>query len=161
MGFAPLANPRMVMVVTLNGTHGNAGLGGPAAGPVFHNVGIEALRLMDIPRDGGDPETLITANTSADDLADADTRPDQANVLSEGEDDAAPGATAASTVAEADSDAVKAPNFSGMTMRAVLAQAAERGLNVVPTGSGVARGQSPPAGAVLREGERIRVKFTR
>ena len=47
MGFAPLTNPQMVMVVTLNGTHGNSGFGGAAAAPVFHNVGIEALRVLD------------------------------------------------------------------------------------------------------------------
>src|SRR5262249_43013007 len=31
MGFAPLTNPAIVVVVTLNGTHGTAGFGGAAA----------------------------------------------------------------------------------------------------------------------------------
>jgi hypothetical protein len=53
------------------------------------------------------------------------------------------------------------PNFSGMTMRAVLAEAAAKGIAVMPAGSGIARMQSPPAGAILHEGERIRVQFSR
>ena len=46
-----------------------------------------------------------------------------------------------------------------MTMRAVLAEAAAKGLSVLPDGSGIARVQSPPPGAPLHQGERIRVQF--
>ena len=48
-----------------------------------------------------------------------------------------------------------------MTLRAVLKEASEKGLPVQPDGSGVARIQSPPPGAVLHRGERIRVQFAR
>ena len=48
-----------------------------------------------------------------------------------------------------------------MTMRAVLTEAAAKGIPVQPDGSGVARVQEPPAGAVLHQGERIRVQFAR
>ena len=51
MGFAPLTNPAMVVVVTLNGTHGTGGFGGRAAAPVFHAVATEALRVLDVPKD--------------------------------------------------------------------------------------------------------------
>ena len=53
----------------------------------------------------------------------------------------------------------RVPNFRGMTMRAVLAEAAAKGLSILPDGSGVARVQSPPPGAPLHQGERIRVQF--
>ena len=53
------------------------------------------------------------------------------------------------------------PDFRGMTMRAVLAEAAEKGLTILPDGSGVARLQDPPPGAALHPGERIRVQFAR
>src|SRR5262249_61596286 len=74
MGFAPLTNPAIVMVVTLNGTHGNAGFGGAAAAPVFKTVAAEALRVMEVPKDILEESplpTLIAADMS--DLADADT----------------------------------------------------------------------------------------
>ena len=57
--------------------------------------------------------------------------------------------------------APRVPNFRGMTMRAVLAEAAQKGYAMQPDGSGIARVQSPPAGAILHEGERIRVRFAR
>jgi cell division protein FtsI (penicillin-binding protein 3) len=52
MGFAPVANPAVVVVVTLNGTSGgSAGFGGVAAAPVFREVAMHALRILDVPRD--------------------------------------------------------------------------------------------------------------
>ena len=61
MGFAPVTNPAIVVVVTVNGTHGgSAGYGGPVvAAPVFREVATEALRVLDVPRDLPD-----TARTS-------------------------------------------------------------------------------------------------
>ncbi len=52
MGFAPVANPAVVVVVTLNGTSGgSAGFGGVAAAPVFREVTMHALRILDVPKD--------------------------------------------------------------------------------------------------------------
>jgi cell division protein FtsI (penicillin-binding protein 3) len=51
MGFAPVNNPALVAIVTINGTGGNAGMGGPTAGPVWTAVMNEALRLYNIPKD--------------------------------------------------------------------------------------------------------------
>jgi hypothetical protein len=44
-------------------------------------------------------------------------------------------------------------------MRSVLAEAAARGITVLVDGTGVARAQDPPAGAALRAGDTIRVRF--
>jgi membrane peptidoglycan carboxypeptidase len=52
LGFAPVANPRIVIAVTLNGTTGgSAGYGGPVAAPVFREVATAALRILDVPKD--------------------------------------------------------------------------------------------------------------
>ncbi|HEV3331340.1 MAG TPA: penicillin-binding protein [Bryobacteraceae bacterium] len=153
MGFAPLTNPAIVVVVTLNGTHGTAGFGGQAAAPVFHAVATEALRVMDVPRDLPDqtpPPAQLAKKAEVDDLSIADIGSDQPNILEEGDEE---GETAPA--------GPRVPNFRGMTMRAVLATAAAQGLTIVPGGSGVARMQSPPAGSLLHEGERIRVQFVR
>jgi cell division protein FtsI (penicillin-binding protein 3) len=156
LGFAPLTNPAMVVVVTLNGTHGLAGFGGAAAAPVFHRVAQEALRVLEVPRDLPDETPVKPAGKKEDvnDLSIAEVGSDQPNILddSEEEDGGTPVAANAG---------LRAPNFGGMTMRAVLAEAASRGLMVVPEGSGVARLQDPPAGAPLHEGDRIRVHFAR
>ena len=174
MGFAPVINPAVIVVVTVNGTHGIEGFGASAAGPVFKAVMTEALRILDVPKDVPENapaktpgKTQIAQNQALDDLASADTTGDQPNILEDREDDEdssasppqafvgpklpAPPAPAAGTV----------PNFKGMTLRAVLAEAAAKGLSVQPNGSGVARVQNPPPGAVLHQGERIRVQFAR
>src|SRR5262249_50792459 len=118
----------------------------------------EALRLLDVPHDLPDqemPPTLIAVNDgSADDLSDVALTADGQNILEDGDDDAAQQDPALK-------NAPPVPNFRGMTMRAVLAQAAEKGYAVQPDGSGIARMQSPPAGAILHEGERIHVRFAR
>jgi cell division protein FtsI (penicillin-binding protein 3) len=155
IGLAPLNNPAIVVVVTLNGTHGNQGFGGRAAAPVFHTVAAEALRVLDVPRDlPEEPAPAPVAENAAekDDLAIADLGSLGPNILEEGEEDA-PAATATA--------GPRVPDFKGKTMRAVLAEAAEKGLAVIPDGSGVARLQYPPAGSALRQGERIRVRFSR
>ena len=181
LGIAPLTNPRVVVVVTLNGTHGGAaGFGGVVAAPVFKVVAAEALRVLDVPKDL--PETipakmLVAKDEPVGDLADADTREGIPNILEEGEDEDAvagsvgdhgagaggqgPGAGGQGPAAGEQGPAAgeRVPNFRGMTMRAVLAEAAARGLTVLPDGSGIARVQSPPPGAPLHEGERIRVEF--
>jgi cell division protein FtsI (penicillin-binding protein 3) len=154
MGFAPLTNPAMVAVVTLNGTHGTAGFGGLAAAPVFHAVVTEALRVLDVPKDLPDEtptRTPVASNAEAGDLAIADIGRGQPNILEDADDEEQPDQPAGPTV----------PNFRGMTMRAVLAEAAAKGLTVLPDGSGVARVQYPPPGSTLHQGERIRVEFAR
>jgi cell division protein FtsI (penicillin-binding protein 3) len=159
IGFAPLNNPSIVVVVTLNGTHGNLGFGGRAAAPVFHAVATEALRVLDVPKDLPEkPAPTVVAGNAADkdDLAIADLGSRGPNILEESEQDA-PAASATATAPAGPT----VPDFKGKTMRAVLAEAAERGLPVIPDGSGVARMQRPPAGSVLRQGERIRVRFSR
>lgn len=170
VGFAPVTNPSVVVVVTLNGTHGTAGFGGPVAAPVFKVVAAEALRVLDVPKDLPDDGPQV-ASVAADvsDLADADLTA-QGNILEDGDEDALQVANAhptqpvgpvAPAVPKPPDTRPRVPNFSGMTMRAVLAEAASKGIAVVPAGSGIARLQSPPAGAVLHEGERIRVQFSR
>lgn len=174
MGFAPLTNPSIVVVVTLNGTHGEGGFGGASAAPVFHAVATEALRVMEVPKDLPDqlpPNTLMAA-ANVDDLAIADAEPGRPNILEEGDDDDKPGDEPAFVVV-GPAPPVKpvqtvhvpapptVPDFKGKTMRAVLAEAAAKGLTVLPDGSGIARVQSPAPGSVLHSGERIRVQFER
>ncbi len=128
------------------------------AAPVFHEVATEALRVMEVPRDLPDekPATEVTAADNADDdLSDAN-QSDADNILLAADDDA----DAPETLL-AGPPGPTVPNFRGMNMRAVLAEAAQKGLTILPTGSGIARLQYPPPGSLLHGGERIRVQFVR
>ena len=51
LGFAPATNPSLVVVVTVNGTTGEAGFGGSAAGPVFVRLMTSALTRLGVMRD--------------------------------------------------------------------------------------------------------------
>jgi cell division protein FtsI (penicillin-binding protein 3) len=173
MGIAPLTNPAVVVVVTLNGTHGTAGFGGAAAAPVFKAVATEALRILDIPKDVPDREPPATQmarkqdpNQPLDDLAIAELGSQQPNILEDADDEEQPAQPAHAPAAEnrpanGGPAAGTVPNFKGMTLRAVLMEATAQGISVQPDGSGVARVQDPPPGSILHQGERIRVRFVR
>jgi cell division protein FtsI (penicillin-binding protein 3) len=161
MGFAPVGNPRVVVVVTLNGA---SKYGGAVAAPVFREVASTALRLLDVPKDlpeGISPDSAGPDNL--DDLAIAGlSSPPPAPPA------AVPAAAggALPTISPAGTAHVQAvgptvPDFKGKTMRAVLEESAALGLSVDVQGSGLARAQAPPAGTLLAIGERVRVQFAR
>jgi cell division protein FtsI (penicillin-binding protein 3) len=57
LGFAPVTNPALVVLVTVHNTSGENGQGADAAAPVWTAIMTEALRMMDVRKDI--PETLI------------------------------------------------------------------------------------------------------
>lgn len=168
MGFAPVTNPALIVMVTLNGTVGEAGFGGPSAGPVFNKVTTEALRILDIPRDL--PETSkpakdnILVATNYDDSAIAGL--DGSSILEE-DPTASPQLTNAAfgedgvTVTPAVMTGPAVPDFRGKTVREVITRASEAGLPLLVQGSGIARAQAPAPGSILIDGRKIRVQFRR
>lgn len=163
MGFAPVTKPAVVIVVTLNGTHGSSGFGGAVAAPVFQVLATEALRVMDVPKDLPEdtPATQVAQNSDMNDLSIADLGRGDKTVMAEMAEEEAATVQGPPLPPEMLPSGPKVPNFQGMSLRAVLAEAAAQGLPVMADGSGVARTQSPPPGAVLRAGERIRIRFAR
>ncbi len=153
MGFAPVTNPAVVIVVTLNGA---AKYGGAVAAPVFKEIATAALRILDVPRDLPEnmkpriQEEVETVN----DLSIAELSP-QPVIEPE------PLAPTQALPVLAQLIGPKVPNFQGMTMRAVLQTTSSQGLPVEILGSGIARTQIPAPGAVLPPGERIRIQFVR
>lgn len=164
MGFAPFQNPSIVVVVTVSGTTGLAGYGGWAAGPVFENVMSTGLRRLGIVRDvPQDIEELL-----AKEQADKDKKKDKDSEKET--DDVALASLNPPTLEEmqqasgdvvADPNAPKVPNFVGKTVKDVMEEATATGLEVDLFGDGMARAQTPAAGAVLMPGERIAVRFAR
>jgi cell division protein FtsI (penicillin-binding protein 3) len=203
LGFAPVTNPALVVLVTVHNTSGENGQGADAAAPVFQKIMTEALRMLDVPKDipeeflakkkpakekpgefagdlaiadlGGpsimdddpsirqlladqlkpaqDPDEIPPANASASDLA-AVSNAAKAGVSTTSADEnaaAAPVKPAGPTV----------PDFRGKSMRDVVEESSARGIDVMIEGSGVARAQAPLPGSPLRQGEQIRIVFTR
>jgi cell division protein FtsI (penicillin-binding protein 3) len=182
LGFAPVANPQIVIAVTLVGTSGGgAGYGGAVAAPVFRQVATSGLRMLDVPKDLPDSTTrvakadklngndLAIAGLSAAaplDLSDSSSSPHNTSVtppvrsepttpVGEASSDQRPFLTARTAFGP------KVPDLRGLTLRAVLEESAAAGLLIEVQGEGLARAQDPPPGGVLAPGTRIRVQFTR
>ncbi len=184
LGFAPVANPQIVIAVTLNGTSGgSAGYGGPVAAPVFREIATSALRMLDVPKDLPDDmyraavrDTKVDRNDLAialspppsdgDGAVSSVTRPPAGSGASSeaSSERSSPSEDGRRPFLQAAVGGAKTPSFVGMTLRSVLQEASARGLQVETMGAaqnGLVRDQDPPPGAVLPPGMRVRVQFAK
>lgn len=145
IGFAPVANPRIVVVVTLNRT---PKLGGASAAPVFRKVAETALRVLQVPMD--QPETVPEEGKPEE------TKPPVLLAKMTQEEEEAP----AGPVPTPALVGPRVPDFRGRPLVAVLREAASMGLPLETTGRGKARAQSPPPGTILAPGMRVQVRFS-
>ncbi|HEX4750706.1 MAG TPA: penicillin-binding protein [Bryobacteraceae bacterium] len=156
MGFAPSTNPKLVVVVTVSGTTGEAGFGASAAGPVFEAVMGTALRRLTIPRDVPEEVETLLAKEQKQTSGGADI--DDASIASL--DPLTPQEMQAGAAdSDEDPNAPKAPNFVGKTVKDVMQEAASSGLEVELVGSGLSRTQYPAPGMALLPGTPIQVRF--
>jgi hypothetical protein len=70
VGFAPVVNPALVVLVTVHNTSGENGQGADAAAPVFSAIMTEALRMLDVPHDIPEQEIATNAKPSKKDKFD-------------------------------------------------------------------------------------------
>jgi membrane peptidoglycan carboxypeptidase len=177
LGFAPVANPQIVIAVTLNHTTtGTAGYGGPAAAPVFREVAMDALRMLDVPKDLPEGDTrLARQNDSPNDLsnrAELLVPPGQRPVSSVTPPPVREDASASAETSFPDrrlflaastetSGGPRTPNLLGKSLRSVLEESAAAGFPVEVHGSGLARSQDPLPGTPLRPHALVQVQFGR
>jgi membrane peptidoglycan carboxypeptidase len=179
LGFAPVANPQIVIAVTLNHTSGgSAGYGGPVAAPVFREVAMDALRMLDVPKDlpegasGAAEGGLRVASNDLSNKAGLFAPPGQRSVSSVTpppvqEDASASAETSFQgrrpflTASTEMSGGPRVPNLLGKSLRSVLEESAAAGVPVEVHGSGLARSQDPPPGTPLRPRASIQVQFGR
>ena len=128
LGFAPVSNPQIVVVVTLQGTSGGeAGFGGPVAAPVFSEVAMAALRMLDVPKDLPD-SPMLRASANVADREDHYDLPiaglgEPAAKLEENNANAQAGATRALDSSAHNADAVRSRVVSSVTPPPVSAGA--------------------------------------
>jgi membrane peptidoglycan carboxypeptidase len=171
LGFAPVANPQIVIAVTLNHTTGgSAGFGGPVAAPVFREVAMDALRMLDVPKDlpEGAPRVASNELSKAELFSPPGQRPVSSVTPPPVQEDASASAETPSSdrrpFLTARTDArggATAPDFLGRSLRAVLEESTAAGVPVEVHGDGLARSQDPPPGTPLRPRSPVRVQFGR
>ncbi len=156
VGFAPVADPRVVVAVTLNYA---PKYGGIVAAPVFREVAQTALRILgvvpDIPVWQAEPEENINED-SADwndvaiaELGGSSGRPAEAAALVSEQQPSSSPYLFGPTI----------PNLRGLTKRDVLEEASRLGVPVECVGAGLVRSQRPPPGTVLPPGQSVFVEF--
>ena len=159
MGFVPVVNPRIVVVVTVSGTSGDAGYGGTASAPVFKKVADFALRLIGVPRDLPDEverlhkpqDKQVDDDLSIAELSEPLTDQDRRDSLG---DDAA---TEDGTAAQSARRRLKVPKLNGLTLREVVELSAAQGWTADIQGKGMVVSQKPDAGDTIQPGGHVAV----
>jgi cell division protein FtsI (penicillin-binding protein 3) len=173
MGFAPINNPAVTILVSLDSPVG-LHEGGDVAAPVFKRIAEQVLAYLDVPRDVPlNPRLTETASMKRA-SEDASALEDSPAVDFSGQPDPSPAASQTGeangkelqdsrkqvlTVAVDPGGDIEVPDFSGKTMRDVTDIVLRLGLDPVLVGSNLATEQSPAPGAKVRHGARITVQF--
>ncbi len=170
-GFAPVNNPAVTILVSLDSPEGWPHGGGDVAAPVFKRIAEQVLAYLDVPRDVPvSPRLVQTAyhpnagadSDSLDDLAPVDFNAQTDSSGADLKDSSAKSPEPALpevTVAVDEGGDISVPDFTGKTMREVTDACLSLGLNPVLVGSRLASLQSPAAGSKVRRGSKVTVQF--
>jgi cell division protein FtsI (penicillin-binding protein 3) len=168
-GFAPLNNPAVTIVVSLDSPVGQYH-GGDVAAPVFKRVAEQALAYLDVPHDIPlPPATQMAARRKRERIAPdvSDFTPAQLETVGNTlpvfppETDARDAREGAPTLALAEGEGIPVPQLVGRSVRGVTEELLRLGLSPVLIGTGVAVQQKPEPGTAVRRGARITVRFAR
>jgi membrane peptidoglycan carboxypeptidase len=161
-GFAPVENPEVACVVSLDEPRG-VHLGGAVSAPVFARVVADALRLLGVqPED--DPQSLLAGGSQVYDVGDfvAENQP----VPAEAPADSRPSLDVSSEADSVESaskryGSVVMPDLIGKGIREAVKLCAAQGLKLKAAGDGVVSLQNPSPGAQIPQDTICRVKLSR
>jgi cell division protein FtsI (penicillin-binding protein 3) len=168
-GFAPISNPAVTILVSLDSPVG-LHEGGQVAAPVFKRIAERVLSYLDVPRDVPLNPRLIQAAYKRQIAGEATTLEDFSPTDFSGQPDLPPVASnqvepepkshAPEVAMAADEGGdISVPDFSGKTMREVTEMCLHLGLEPLPVGSNLAIEQHPEAGTQVRRGAKVTVQF--
>ena len=168
-GFAPISNPAVSILVSLDSPVG-LHEGGQVAAPVFKRVAERVLSYLDAPRDVPLNPRLMQAAYKRQIAGEATTLEDFSPTDFFGQPDAPPAASNQAepepkshapevTMAADEGGDISLPDFSGKTMREVTEICLRLGLEPLLVGSNLAVEQRPEAGTQVRHGAKVTVQF--
>src|SRR2546427_5116262 len=169
-GFAPISNPAVTILVSLDSPVGQRE-GGQVAAPVFKRIAEQALPYLDVPRDVPIGPRLLQAAYRSDRASNSAALADFTPTDFTGQPDQPPaefaGTTAKAgmgqlppvTVAVDEGGDIPVPDMSGKTVREVTEMCLRLGLDPELVGSGLATNQKPAAESKLRRGAKVTVQF--
>ena len=130
-GFAPVEDPRIVVLVVIDDPSAGSFYGGQIAAPVARDIFSQLLRFMHI-------------SPSSDIFADMDKE----------------NANGAANQQKAKAPTSGMPDLTGMSIKEVSQKLAELGLGMDIQGNGLARSQSLPPGSKIEPGQSVTVTFS-
>jgi cell division protein FtsI (penicillin-binding protein 3) len=168
-GFAPISNPAVTILISLDSPVG-LHEGGQVAAPVFKRVAEQILSYLDVPRDVPLNPRLMEAAYKRQIAGEAAALEDFSPTDFSGQPDAPPVASNQTepepkshapevTMAADEGGRITVPDFSGKTMREVTEMCLHLGLEPSLVGSNLAVEQHPEAGVQVRRGAKLTVKF--
>jgi cell division protein FtsI (penicillin-binding protein 3) len=172
-GFAPINNPAVTILVSVDSPEGWPHDGATVSAPVFKRIAEQVLAYLNVPRDVPlNPRLVETAyrqNRESEMVAMEDDTPMDFWAPEERTEQLAKAPEAGLVPAQAQTPNVTVtmdeggdiavPDFKGKTMREVADACMRLGLNPVLVGSSIALQQSPAAGSKVRRGAKIQVEF--
>jgi cell division protein FtsI (penicillin-binding protein 3) len=170
VGFAPVNNPAVTVLITLDSPVG-LHEGGQVSAPVFKRVAEQVLAYLNVPQDQPVVPTIQRASYRApqsDDDADVNDFDPSQTISAEDSTPEAPQPAApvsadspAPTVALTEGDSVTVPVINGKTVRETVEVLQKAGLTPALVGNGLALEEEPEAGSAVRRGTRVTVRFGR
>jgi len=171
-GFAPINNPAVAILVSIDSPEGWPHDGATVSAPAFKKIAEQVLSYLDVPRDVPLNPQLIQAayranresrtepmedDTPTDLSAQLETpeQPEQPAEAAHAEQPQAPNVT----VAMDEGGDIAVPDFKGKTMREVADTCLRLGLHPVLVGSSLATQQTPAAGSKVCRGAKVTVQF--
>jgi cell division protein FtsI (penicillin-binding protein 3) len=166
VGFAPVSNPQVVIIVVID-EPGGSYHGGDVAAPIFREVAEQILPILGVMPD-------IETKSAPDLVAQVDEKPERTEKLRE--DEARAEQERKATLPTVDSNggrggevvyavgtrrAMLMPDLRGRSVRDVAETAAQLGLQLKARGEGRVFKQSPVAGSEVNTGQTIYVDFGR
>jgi cell division protein FtsI (penicillin-binding protein 3) len=171
-GFAPINNPAVTILVSIDSPAGYPHDGATVSAPVFKRIAEQILPYLDVPRDVPLSPLLIQASyhakqkTMHDDSLD-DLTPVDFSAQPDANEEAAsapapkekPAQMPEVMMAVDEGGDIEVPDFKGKTMREVTESCMRLGLDPVLVGTRLAIQQRPAAGAKVRWGTKVTVEF--
>ena len=166
VGFAPVSNPQVVIIVVIDEPAG-AYHGGDVAAPVFREIAEQILPGMGVMPDveiKSVPDLIAKSNLSPEAAAQAreeQERSEEERRATMPTVDSNGGRAGEIVYAKASNRAILMPDLRGRSVRDVARTCAQLGLHIEAKGEGKVLRQSPSAGSEVNTGQVVYVDFGR
>lgn len=166
VGFAPVSNPQVAIIVVIDEPAG-AYHGGDVAAPVFREVAEQVLPTLNVMPDietKSDPDLIALANTNperAEKIKEEQAQSEEQRKATMPTVDSNGGRSSEVVYAVATKKAMLMPDLRGRSVRDVARTCAQLGLQVEARGEGRVTKQNPSAGTEVSTGQLVYVDFGR